>query len=52
MRSIATFFTTLALAFAQAAMAQEIPSRVGRLAFTEGPVSVYRIPSSAGTRRT
>ena len=44
MRSIATFFTTLALAFAQAAMAQEIPSRVGRLAFTEGPVSVYQDP--------
>ena len=44
MRSIAVFFASLGLAFAQAATAQDIPSRVGRLAFTQGQVSVYQDP--------
>jgi hypothetical protein len=44
MRSIATFIAMLALAAVQAAAAQEIPTRVGRLAFTEGQVSVYQDP--------
>jgi hypothetical protein len=44
MRSIATLVATLAIAAAQAAAAQEVPSRVGRLALTEGQVSVYQDP--------
>ena len=44
MRSIAIFFASLAFACAQAATAQDIPSRVGRLAFTQGQVSVYQDP--------
>ncbi|HEX3059178.1 MAG TPA: DUF6600 domain-containing protein [Usitatibacter sp.] len=34
----------MAFAYAQAATAQDIPSRVGRLAFTQGQVSVYQDP--------
>ncbi len=44
MRSIAIFLASLAFAYAQAATAQDIPSRVGRLAFTQGQVSVYQDP--------
>src|SRR5689334_10252242 len=44
MRSIATLIATLAIAAAQAAAAQEVPTRVGRLAYTEGQVSVYQDP--------
>ena len=44
MRSIALIIASLATAFAQAAAAQEIPGRVGRLAYTQGPVSVYQDP--------
>src|SRR5258706_6954636 len=44
MGSIAIFFASLAFVYAQAATAQDIPSRVGRLAFTQGQVSVYQDP--------
>src|SRR5258708_39402263 len=44
MRFIALIFASLAAAFVQAANAQDIPSRVGRLAYTEGVVSVYQDP--------
>ena len=44
MRSIAIFIASVAFAYAQAATAQDIPSRVGRLAFTQGQVSVYQDP--------
>src|SRR5690349_16238403 len=44
MRSIATLIATFAIAAAQAAAAQEVPARVGRLAYTEGQVSVYQDP--------
>jgi len=44
MRSIAFLFASLAFTLAQAATAQDIPSRVGRLAFTQGQVSVYQDP--------
>jgi hypothetical protein len=44
MRSIAFFFASLAVALAQVATAQDVPSRVGRLAYTQGPVSVYQDP--------
>src|SRR5258705_622383 len=44
MRSIALIIASLATAFAQAAAAQEIPGRVGRLAYTQGSVSVYQDP--------
>jgi len=41
MRFIALGFAMLTAAFVQAAAAQDIPTRVGRLAYTEGAVSVY-----------
>jgi hypothetical protein len=44
MRSIAIFLASVVFAYAQAATAQDIPSRVGRLAFTQGQVSVYQDP--------
>ena len=44
MRSIALVFASLATAFVQAAAAQEVPGRVGRLAYTQGSVSVYQDP--------
>src|SRR5436190_15055552 len=44
MRPIATFAVLLATTLVQFAMAQEPPTRVGRLAFTEGSVAVYQDP--------
>src|ERR1043165_8012155 len=44
MRRIALWFAMLTAAFVQAAAAQDIPTRVGRLAYTEGAVSVYQDP--------
>jgi hypothetical protein len=44
MRSVALIIASLATAFVQAAAAQEVPGRVGRLAYTQGPVSVYQDP--------
>ena len=44
MRFIATTLISLAAAFTTAASAQEPPDRVGRLAWTEGEVSVYQDP--------
>jgi len=42
MKFIATAFLALASALASAAIAQQPPDRVGRLAWTEGAVSVYQ----------
>ncbi|HUQ29872.1 MAG TPA: DUF6600 domain-containing protein [Usitatibacter sp.] len=44
MRSIALFIASAVLAFAQAAFAQDVPSRVGRLAYIQGAVSTYQDP--------
>ena len=44
MRSIAVFLASIAFGFAQASQAQDLPSRVGRLAYMQGPVSVYQDP--------
>jgi hypothetical protein len=44
MRSLAPIFLSLLALFAQAAVAQDTPTRVGRVAYIEGPVSVYQDP--------
>src|SRR5688572_29147166 len=44
MRLIASFILALAAALSQATLAQEPPSRVGRLAFTQGSVALYQDP--------
>src|SRR5438046_6197354 len=44
MRFIALIFASLAAAFVPAAGAQDTPGRVGRLAYTQGAVSVYQDP--------
>ena len=44
MRLIASFVILLATAFAQVATAQDPPTRVGRVAFTEGSVALFQDP--------
>jgi hypothetical protein len=44
MRSLATAFLSLAVLAVQAAGAQDLPTRVGRVAYIEGPVSIYQDP--------
>jgi hypothetical protein len=47
MRLLALFAFAVAAALSQPSLAQEPPSRVGRLAHTEGAVSVYQDPEIA-----
>jgi hypothetical protein len=50
MRSIAALFIALAGALAAPAMAQDIPGRVGRVAFIEGTAAVYTDPDQGWER--
>jgi hypothetical protein len=46
MRFLASLLLGLATALSQAALAQEPPSRVGRLAYAEGSVAIYQDPDA------
>src|SRR5688572_21608631 len=44
MRTLASLVFAFAAAFSNAALAQEPPDRVGRLAYTQGDVAIYQDP--------